>query len=60
MGQKQERRPSASEGRKEVESYLNLKLLGRVVTYAIVVLIALGLAFLTGIVIWVLRRILGV
>jgi len=54
MGQKQERHPSASEGRKEVESYLNLKLLGRVVTYAIVVLIALGLAFLTGIVIWVL------
>jgi len=60
MAQNHERHPSATEGRKEVESYLNLKLLGRVVTYAIVVLIALGLAFLTGIVIWVLRRILGV
>ena len=42
----------------ENESHLNLKLLGRVLTYVIIVMVILGLAFLSGIIIWVLRRIL--
>jgi len=45
---------------KEELSYLNLKLLGRVLTYAIIVMIALGLVFLAGIIIWIMRHILGV
>jgi hypothetical protein len=53
-------RKSEDEDKKGEESYLDLKLLGRVVTYALVVMIVLGLAFLAGIVIWALRRILGV
>ncbi len=44
----------------KAESYLNLKLLGTVLTYAIVVMIAFGLIFLGGVIIWVLRRILNV
>jgi hypothetical protein len=35
-------------------------LLGTVLTYAIVVMVALGLVFLGGVVIWVMRHILGV
>ncbi|TRO46863.1 hypothetical protein E2P47_05290 [Candidatus Bathyarchaeota archaeon] len=45
---------------KEKESYLDLHLLGKVVTYALVVLIVLGLAFLAGIVFWILRHIFGI
>ena len=52
-------RKSEDEDKKGEESYLDLKLLGRVVTYALIVMMVLGLAFLTGIVIWALRRILG-
>ncbi|GEM_PF-1472297 len=55
-GQRQEKRNIPN----EEESYLNLKLLGRVTTYAIIVMITLGLAFLTGVIIWLLRRIFGV
>ena len=45
---------------REEKSYLDLKLLGTVLTYAIVVMVALGLVFLGGVVIWVMRHILGV
>ncbi|MCW4043198.1 MAG: hypothetical protein NWE90_05695 [Candidatus Bathyarchaeota archaeon] len=45
---------------KEKESYLDLHLLGKIVTYALIVLIVLGLAFLAGIVFWVLRHIFGI
>jgi hypothetical protein len=53
-------RKSEDEDKKGEESYLDLKLLGRVVTYALIVMMVLGLAFLAGIVIWALRRIFGV
>jgi hypothetical protein len=51
---------NANDDDKEKDSYLDLKLLGKVVTYAIIVLIVLGLAFLAGIVFWILRHIFGV
>jgi hypothetical protein len=49
-----------TDNEKEKESYLDLHLLGKVVTYALVVLIVLGLAFLAGIVFWILRHIFGI
>jgi hypothetical protein len=49
-----------SDNGKEKESYLDLHLLGKVVTYAVIVLIVLGLAFLAGIVFWILRHIFGI
>ncbi|MBS7622534.1 hypothetical protein KEJ39_02505 [Candidatus Bathyarchaeota archaeon] len=58
MSQRQEKR--MTDESKEDSSYLNLKLLGQVLTYAIVIMIALGLVFLGGIIIWVMRHILGV
>ncbi|MEM2943082.1 MAG: hypothetical protein QXT81_06635 [Candidatus Bathyarchaeia archaeon] len=58
MSHRQEKR-TADEGKEDL-SYLNLKLLGQVLTYAIVIMIALGLVFLGGIIIWVMRHILGV
>jgi hypothetical protein len=51
---------SANDDDKEKDSYLDLHLLGKVVTYAIIVLIVLGLAFLAGIVFWILRHIFGI
>jgi hypothetical protein len=45
---------------KEKESYLDLHLLGKVVTYAVIVLIVLGLTFLAGIVFWILQHIFGI
>jgi len=58
MSHRQEKRTIDED--KEELNYLNLKLLGRVLTYAIIVMIALGLVFLAGIIIWVMRHILGV
>ncbi|MEM4250968.1 MAG: hypothetical protein QW828_03975 [Candidatus Bathyarchaeia archaeon] len=58
MSHRQEKR-TTDEGKEDL-SYLNLKLLGQVLTYAIVIMIALGLVFLGGIIIWVMRHILGV
>lgn len=58
MSHRQEKRTTDED--KEELNYLNLKLLGRVLTYAIIVMIALGLLFLAGIIIWVMRHILGV
>jgi hypothetical protein len=58
MSHRQEK-GTTGEGKEEL-SYLNLKLLGQVLTYAIVIMIALGLVFLGGIIIWVMRHILGV
>lgn len=58
MSHRQEKRTTDED--KEELNYLNLKLLGRVLTYAIIVMIALGLVFLAGIIIWVMRHILGV
>ncbi|OGD53178.1 hypothetical protein A3K80_04605 [Candidatus Bathyarchaeota archaeon RBG_13_38_9] len=49
-----------SKNDKEKDSYLDLHLLGKIVTYALIVLIVLGLAFLTGIVFWILRHIFGI
>jgi hypothetical protein len=40
------------------KSYLDLRLLGKIVTYAIIVMIALGLTFLAGVIFWLLRRML--
>jgi hypothetical protein len=58
MSHRQEKRTTDED--KEELSYLNLKLLGRVLTYTIIVMIALGLVFLAGIIIWIMRHILGV
>ncbi|MEM3018089.1 MAG: hypothetical protein QXO25_04350 [Candidatus Bathyarchaeia archaeon] len=55
MSHRQEKR-TTDEGKEDL-SYLNLKLLGQVLTYAIVIMIALGLVFLGGIIIWMMRRI---
>jgi len=60
MSHRHERKDITNEERKEEESYLNLKLLGRVLTYAIIIMVSLGLVFLAGIIIWVMRHILGV
>ncbi|MGQ9542842.1 MAG: hypothetical protein ACUVTM_01950 [Candidatus Bathyarchaeia archaeon] len=43
---------------KEGKGYLDLRLLGRITTYAIIVMIILGLIFLTGVIFWLLRRLL--
>ncbi|MBS7626174.1 hypothetical protein KEJ51_03925 [Candidatus Bathyarchaeota archaeon] len=40
------------------KSYLDLKLLGKIVTYAIIVMITLALIFLAGVIFWLLRRML--
>ena len=44
----------------EEKGYLDLRLLGKFLTYAIIMMMLLGLVFLTGIVIWALRHILEI
>lgn len=60
MARREDRISIRADEPKEEKNYLDLKLLGTVLTYAIVVMIALGLVFLGGVVIWVMRHILGV
>jgi len=60
MARREDRMSVRVEEPREEKSYLDLKLLGTVLTYAIVVMVALGLVFLGGVVIWVMRHILGV